>query len=36
MNYVAFAGISAMDNLYTQSVLKMKAKELIEDNIKKE
>jgi hypothetical protein len=31
MNYVAFAGISAMDNLYTQSIVKMKAKELFDD-----
>ena len=35
MNYVAFEGISQMDNLYTQSVLKMKAKELIDDEDKK-
>ena len=35
MNYVAFAGISELDNLYSQSVIEMKAKELIDDEEKK-
>ena len=30
MNYVAFAGIFELDNLYTQSEIEMKAKELID------
>lgn len=35
MNYVAFIGISEMDNLYLRSVQKMKAKNMIEDEDKK-
>lgn len=36
MNYVAFAGITEIDNLYGNAVRFMKSRELIQDSISNE
>ena len=36
MNYVAFKGISDLDNLYTSSVRNMEAKEILLDDMSEE